>query len=238
MKKKFYIIFIACCFGWTTALQAQNQNVNPKLYYNDEKGFVIEGTEIKEGQAPLAVTFQANPTGLEDWTAAFEWHFYRTTKNSARREVLTRYEENTEYTFRESGSYEIELVCRIYREQSDTLTLPSKTMTVEILESKLSFPNAFSPNGDGINDIYRADPDYKSIVSFKAIILNRWGQKLYEWDNPAGGWNGKVNGHDAKDGTYFVIVTARGADGHEYDFRKDVNLLRGYTNNGTSTTGK
>ena len=96
-------------------------------------------------------------------------------------------------------------------------------------ESKLSFPNAFSPNGDGHNDIYKAK-EYQNITEFHAYIFNRWGQKLYEWTNPAEGWNGTSHGKDVADGVYFVLVKAKGSDGREYNIRKDVNLLRGYSN--------
>jgi len=235
MIKKLIMLMVAGVLG---TLPMQAQKVDPKLSYTDENGFDKEDTSIKEAQAPLPVVFRANPTDIGEWTPSFEWHVYRTKGDAKRTEVLTRYEEETEYTFMESGSYEIELKAYVYNSNGDTLRLESNPLTVDILDSKLEFPNAFSPNGDGTNDIYRAKPDYKSIVSFHAVILNRWGQKLYEWDSPAGGWDGKVNGHDAKDGVYFVMVKARGADGHEYDIRKDVNLLRGYTQNGSSTTGK
>ena len=90
-------------------------------------------------------------------------------------------------------------------------------------------PNAFSPNGDGINDIYKAKDGYQSIVEFKACIFNRWGQKIYEWNDPAGGWDGKHNGKDVKQGVYFVLVKAKGADGRKYEIKRDVNLLRGFT---------
>ena len=90
-------------------------------------------------------------------------------------------------------------------------------------------PNAFSPNGDGINDVYRAKSSYQSIVEFKATIFNRWGQKLYEWSDPAGGWDGKYKGRDVAQGVYFVMVKAKGADGRQFNIKSDVNLLRGYT---------
>ena len=54
---------------------------------------------------------------------------------------------------------------------------------------------------------------------------------------PAGGWDGKFNGKDVKQGVYFVLVKAKGADGRKYNIKKDVNLLRGYTeSNGVNPT--
>ena len=110
-------------------------------------------------------------------------------------------------------------------------------LRVTVSESKLEMPNAFSPNGDGYNDIYQAKEGWQSIVEFHASIYNRWGQKLYEWDDPAGGWDGKFHGSDVKQGVYFVDVKAKGADGRKYHIRRDVNLLRGYHENGSSSGG-
>ena len=101
-----------------------------------------------------------------------------------------------------------------------------------VLTSTLVMPNAFSPNNDRINEVYKVK-SYQNIVEFHAYIFNRWGQKLYEWTNIEEGWDGKYRGNDVKQGTYFVLVKAKGADGQTYNIRKDVNLLRGYTE-GTS----
>jgi hypothetical protein len=59
---------------------------------------------------------------------------------------------------------------------------------------------------------------------------------LFDWTDPSQGWNGKFHGTDVKDGVYFVLIKAKGADGHVYNIRKDVNLLRGYTNNSSSSS--
>lgn len=93
-------------------------------------------------------------------------------------------------------------------------------------ESKLVMPNAFTPNGDGHNDIYKAKT-YQNLTEFHAYIFNRWGQKIYEWTDPAGGWDGTQKGHDATAGVYYVLVKARGTDDVIYNIRKDINLLRG-----------
>lgn len=66
-------------------------------------------------------------------------------------------------------------------------------------------------------------------IKFEAVIFNRWGQKLYSWTDPAGGWDGKFNGKDVKQGVYYVMVKAVGADGKKYNIKRDVNLLRGFT---------
>ena len=217
------------------SLATQAQKVDPKAYYTNADQQDMESTTIEDGQAPLSVRFQANPSEMGTWTPSFEWHFRLTSKSEGTKELFVRYEEDTQYTFMESGTYNIVLKTTLTAHNGDTAETDSVTLTVSIAESKLEFPNAFSPNGDGVNDVYRAKKDYKSIVKFRAIILNRWGQKLYEWNDPAGYWDGTYHGKDVAEGVYFVLVEAEGADGKEYKIRKDVNLLRGYTEKGQTT---
>ena len=114
---------------------------------------------------------------------------------------------------------------------SDTLA----TDSTAVLTSTLVMPNAFSPNHDKINDVYKVK-SYQNIVEFHAYIFNRWGQKLYDWTNIEEGWDGTYRGNDVKQGTYFVLVKAKGADGQEYNIRKDVNLLRGWTENSSTSS--
>ena len=229
MKKKSIFLLFTVLWWAHTAL---SQSVNPLAYYTDDDGTEQENTAIDDGQAPLTVYFRANPSDMDDYTPSYEWHFRRTREGEGMQELFVRYEENTQYTFNESGSYSIVLKTRL---EQDGIELDSVTITVSIAESKLEFPNAFSPNGDDINDVYKAKDGWRSIVKFNAIIINRWGQKLYEWNDPAGGWDGTHNGHPVKDGVYYVYVKAKGADGRDYNIRKDVNLLRGYTEGGRSS---
>ncbi len=238
MKKKLIFLLFGALL---TPLTAISQRVNPMAYYTNEDGDAKEGTNVTDGQAPLAVTFRANPSDMDDYSPSYEWHFRRARSGESQKELFVRYEEDTEYTFTESGSYSIVLKTRL---EQDGAELDSVTLTVEISDSHLEFPNAFSPNGDNINDYYAAKGakinggktanGYRNIVEFRAIIVNRWGQKLYEWTDIDGGWDGKYNGSDVRDGVYFVQVRAKGADGKEYNIRKDVNLLRGFTEGGNA----
>lgn len=215
-----------------TTLQAYADEVptiDPQATFTTDEGEET-GTSYS-GSAPLMVVFHANAENVGMYTPHYEWRF---TKEGETQPYLVRYEEETEYTFTEAGSHRIVLYATFIN-GNDTIAYTkdywqdAQPLTIQISESKLEMPNAFSPNGDGINDIYRAKNNYQSIVEFDAYIFNRWGQKIYEWHDPAGGWDGKFNGKDVKQGVYFVLVKAKGADGRKYNIKKDVNLLRGYT---------
>ena len=117
--------------------------------------------------------------------------------------------------------------------QDDILVEDDEEEQVVVSESKLSFPNAFSPNGDGKNDKFIAK-ECQNIVEFHAYIFNRWGQKLYEWTDSTDGWDGTNNGTPVKEGVYFLLCKAKGCDDKTYTIRKDVNLLRGYSESTTN----
>ena len=202
--------------------------INPKAIFITEEG--EEESTSYTGSAPLEAHFYANPEYTEGWTEYYEWRF---TGDGTQQPYLIRYEQDPNYTFKSAGSTRI--VCyAIFTQGRDSICYTQdywaeqEPIIVSISESSLEMPNAFSPNGDGINDIYKAKQGYKSLVEFHAAIYNRWGQKLFEWDNPAEGWDGTYNGKDVAQGVYFCRVRALGADGIKYNFKRDVNLLRGY----------
>lgn len=191
------------------------------------KGDSIMETTVYEGSAPATGQFAANVSHVGTYTPYYEWRFYE--NGDMENPVLVRYDRDIEYTFNESGSFNIELAIS-FVDGTDTIEYSmEEPFTVSISTSKLEIPNAFSPNGDGQNDIYKVKEGYQSIVSFHGYIFNRWGKKVYEWTDIDGGWDGD----GAKDGVYFVIIKARGADGRNYNIRKDVNLLRGYESEDT-----
>lgn len=237
------ILLFSCVATLITAINIKADTydeiptISPTATYVTDEG--EEENSNMSGNAPLVGRFQANPQNVGEYSANYEWRF---TIDGESTPYLTRYEENTEYTFTKAGTHNI-VVYATFINGNDTIAYTQEywdeigPMRVTISESKLEMPNAFSPNGDGINDIYKAKDGYQSIIEFHAYIFNRWGQKLYEWDDPTGGWDGKYNGKDVKQGVYFVLVKAKGADGRTFNIRRDVNLLRGYTEeSGTSTT--
>jgi gliding motility-associated-like protein len=79
-----------------------------------------------------------------------------------------------------------------------------------------NIPNAFTPNGDGLNDSFRPVTDYDRFNKFSMVIYNSWGQKQFETTNPATGWDGK----DAAAGVYVWVITYA-------DYLGKVSTLRG-----------
>ncbi|MDO4194925.1 MAG: gliding motility-associated C-terminal domain-containing protein [Prevotellaceae bacterium] len=202
--------------------------ISPTAVFMGEDG--EEESTFYSGSAPLEAAFYANPENTGGWTEYYEWRF---TGEDSDQPYLIRYEQDTKYTFKKAGSTRV--VCyAIFTQGNDSICYTqdywadAEPIIISISESHLDMPNAFSPNGDGINDIYKAKEGYQSLVEFHAAIYNRWGQKLYEWDDPAGGWDGTFHGKDVAQGVYFCRVEAKGADGIKYHFKRDVNLLRGY----------
>ena len=189
-----------------------SQNISPCAEITTETGDV-QSTSY-EGSAPLRVRFLS---GSDNHDGYFEWRFYKNEVIEGQHYLL-RHEENTEFTFTEAG---VHLVC-LYVSFPDGEEMISDPISITVKSSKLEFPNAFSPNGDQHNDVYKAKDGYQSIVDFKATIYNRWA-------DPSKGWDGTFNGKDVKDGVYYVHVQAKGADGVKYNIKKDVNLLRGFT---------
>jgi gliding motility-associated-like protein len=126
-----------------------------------------------------------------------------------------------------SGSYGIKLYVTFVNE-SDTIEYVSEQITITISESSFSCPNAFSPNGDGINDVFKFN--YKSIVKFEAVIFNRWGQKIHTMNlkNIDEGWDGRHGNDYVKDGVYFININAVGSDGMKYEIKKAINILKGF----------
>ena len=223
--RQFIPTLFALLMPMGAVAQSGYPDVNPTAAYTDEEGNSATADEENPtiaGQAPLFVNFYANPIDMGDNIPSYEWHFRMLGEE---KEFMVRYEENTDYTFTNAGTTEVTLRTTL---NNGEMEIDSVVFLVTVSESKLTFPNAFSPNGDEDNPKFKAK-EYQSIIEFHAYIFNRWGQKLYEWTDPAEGWDGTYKGKDVKEGVYFLLCKGKGADGREYNIRKDVNLLRGFT---------
>ncbi len=77
------------------------------------------------------------------------------------------------------------------------------------LNEELHIPNVFTPNGDGVNDSYLITA--KGIVEFNIVIVNRWGNVVFESNDILNSWDGTSNGQPCQDGVYFYVIKAKSA---------------------------
>lgn len=232
MQRFISFLLTLVCGIITIAAQSDDlPTANPVMTYTDDDGQEVSETQY-DGSAPFKATFKACPEHTGNYTPLYEWRFTRSGETTP---FLVRYDQDTEYEFLQSGTFSVELRVS-FVQGTDTIAYEmDEPFSIAISESKLEVPNAFTPNGDGVNDVFRVKEGYKSIVSFKAMVFDRWGKKLYEWSDPAGGWDGRSAGHAVPDGGYYLNIQARGADGKHYNIKKVINVLRGYTESGTTT---
>lgn len=194
---------------------------------------LIQGSEYS---GPLEVAFYSNPTpGVQ----FYQWKIYKSTEL-----LVTRNAQDIRYTFSEPGAYRV--VCAV---NNAFCTSDSSEVAVQISESYLAVPNVFTPNGDGKNDEFRVA--YRSLKEFHCWVYNRWGKLVFEWTDPAKGWDGTINGRPAAEGAYYYVIRALGTDAAKnagysskisytkkklgadesvigvYQMSGDINLLRG-----------
>lgn len=247
-----FIVFLIMRYGYiksallavmllVVALPLSAQDIETPL--PQARVFAADGTveatlafgEDYTGEAPLKVEFNANAADVQGYSLVCSWEFTREGENSP---FLTRYDAVVEYEFCESGTIVVQPKIVYTSTENPEIVYEYTSPDIEpfrivLAESTLEVPNAFSPNGDGINDYFNVY-NVKSIIKFNAAIYNRWGQQLYSWgidkmNCEECGWDGTYKGTPVKDGVYFVVVTAKGADGRNYEIRRDVNILRGYS---------
>jgi gliding motility-associated-like protein len=86
-------------------------------------------------------------------------------------------------------------------------------------------PNAFTPNGDGLNDVFRiTNYGIKNITGFS--VYNRWGQLMYSGTDRSAGWDGRHRGIFQPAGTYVWIFSAVDYAGRVHKLKGIVNLIR------------
>ncbi|HHH52508.1 MAG TPA: gliding motility-associated C-terminal domain-containing protein, partial [Bacteroidetes bacterium] len=100
----------------------------------------------------------------------------------------------------------------------------SHTFTIDIKEKELTIPNIFTPDGDGINDIWRIDIP-KNIKILSCSIFDRWGEKIYHTKNEIN-WDGKYKSGSVLSGVYVYIIEYEDREGDKQVVVGDVTVVR------------
>ncbi len=184
---------------------------------NELDKFSNEGKTYK-ASTPAEVYFSSD---APEHASDFAWALYK--KQGTQAPILITRFEGPEFlfSFRDADTFMITL--QVSNERCDT----QDSIVVIAHPSLVAAPNTFTPNGDGINDVFKVA--YRSLKSFEGIIYNRWGKKIYSWTDPSKGWDGNTGGGKASPGVYFYVIRATGSQaGREvsHDIKGEINLIR------------
>lgn len=146
--------------------------------------------------------------GISSWT----WNFYDSIQFST--------EHNPFYLFKDTGRYCVKLrVSNIHGCEDSTINCLYISPPHD-----LWIPDAFSPNGDGQNDVLFVRCD--CIKSMNLKIFDRWGNKVFETENVDQGWNGTYNGQPLNSGTYVYYIKATLYTNNVVEHKGNIELIR------------
>lgn len=152
-------------------------------------------------------------TNYSSNATSYLWTYNETTATDNSTDVI--------HTYTTSGSYTVTLNAINANGCVDT-----ESYDFYISDSSgITLPNVFTPNGDGVNDVFK--PIARGINSMKVNIYSRYGNLVASWDHVNGHWDGHSSGGIAcESGTYFCVVEATGFDGKSYKLKGFVSLFK------------
>lgn len=161
------------------------------------------------GETPLTVNFTNNSIGA----ATYVWQFGTGDSSTVM---------SPAYVYNPLGTF---TVCLTAISASNCIDTACSTINI-FINSVFIIPNIFTPNGDGINDIFTVQA--VGLKTMDAEIFNRWGHKEYEWHTTNGGWDGHTaSGVLSPNATYYYIISATGIDGKKYSEKGYFTLTGG-----------
>ncbi|MBK8778459.1 MAG: PKD domain-containing protein [Saprospiraceae bacterium] len=154
-------------------------------------------------------------TNLSANAEQFSWNFG---------DELGSDESSPFHHYRDTGSYVVTLIAK---HQNGCVDTSLKKLDI-LLNISYFLPNAFTPNNDGVNDIYVGTGALAGMQNFSMNIYNRWGEMIYYSEDPGAGWNGKRhnNGPLEPNGVYVCIVKYQTDHGENRTLKSFATLIR------------
>ncbi len=224
-------------FTWTpdtflTFSSADPANASPVAAPDTTITYIVEGRTVAGCKDTASITvyvypvpdIEAQPDTVEvppgtpvnltavDYTGTvqqFQWYPPTWIDDPGAAQTVARPENSIVYVV----SGENEAGCRAY----DTVVI--------IVVAPIDVPNAFTPNGDGIND-YFGIVGGAGITEFKMQIFNRWGEVVFETDDPTQKWDGTYKGKPQPPGTYALYIRAVFENGKVFEKKGSILLIR------------
>ena len=155
------------------------------------------------------VQFYNESIGYTDFT----WNFGDATASK---------EEHPVHEFRETGTFEVELYV-----ENDLGCIDKKSITVEVNPvSNVFIPNAFSPNGDGLNDEFNVEGYNLVDDGFELNVYNRWGELIFRSESRTEGWKGVYQNNIVPQGNYVYKVRVKDVLGNDQEYTGSIAVVR------------
>ena len=196
----FWVIaFLGNCRSLTDTILLTNATVEADFGFSPDTGY-----------APQLVSFtNLSPSGTQ---SRFLWDFGDGNGSS---------EANPQHIYRAPGAYRVRLdVLNFVTGCSDSLVYEF----VIIDSIQILLPNAFTPNGDGVNDVFRGI--LRNFADFEFLIYDRWGGLVFTATSETFSWDGTQNGQALPAGVYPYILKAQGKNGRPYNRSGQIILIR------------
>ncbi len=192
---------IGSCIGLLFDSIKVNVGAKPNPYFT-----TLPATDISVGQSVSFIPAQTTTLNTYYWN--FE-DFNSTT------DTITK--NLPAYTYTLAGTYCPKLVVT----SNATGCKDSTTICLDVLANiTIVIPNVFSPNGDGINDVFSIKTT--GYTDLTCDIFDRWGLKLYTFNSTNGYWDGAK----AVDGTYFYVIQTTDVKGETHKYNGFIQLLK------------
>ena len=176
---------------------------NPVVVYGTPE--VAFNRDTDEDEAGMEVTFVDLSSNVIEWV----WNFGDGVRSTSK-------EENPTHTYTDEGTYIVELVGKDINGCKDTMYSKIRVSGMKLTLNSL-IPTAFSPNGDGRNDVFLPLITMTANLDFEMSIYDRQGNLLFETHDINQGWDGRLkgSGRTALQGTYIWVITLKNEQGED-----------------------
>lgn len=206
---------------WNTDITAAQITVTAAGTYiatiSNDCGTVSDTIVISKNELPFV--------NIGNDTAICDAELVLTAPAEMRSYVWSTGAQSNTVTVSAEGVYSVKITDANGCSATDSITISSNC------NKDLWLPNAFTPNGDGLNDVFYLRGNPRNTTVEKFVIYNRWGNKVFEAsniqpDDKTKGWDGTYKNEPAQFEVYGYYVVARFSNGEKKTLKGNVTLLK------------
>ncbi|MFH0894473.1 MAG: choice-of-anchor L domain-containing protein [Bacteroidota bacterium] len=191
---------------------------------NDGNCEVIASVVVAGTPTPVAAFHVTPPTAAlaENLFTCFDGSTNASSWNWDFGDGAVSNDQNPEHSYAAAGTYAITLAVSNDAGCTDT----ARYILLVKEDYAIWVPNAFTPDADGMNDLFGPKGVGWDVPEYNFYVYNRWGEILYHTTNVNHQWDGKYKGRDIEGGVYVWLVLIKEKDGKNRKYSGHVTLLR------------